>query len=142
MANDTLNIADPDTFNVDWLRRDKKNVFTALDSLEGDTVSTDIDASLNAIKQLQPNFGLGQSIIGMETDDKGLAMPEVSQTTIDKLTPAIGIGAGEFLTRGRDFRWPEGLKPKIRAGGSKVLHLHLLQELIRLEKILLKSLLE
>ena len=120
MANDTLKTALPDTFNVDWLNiGGNENVLAALDSIGGDTVSTDIDTSLNAIKQLQPNFGLGESFIGMETDDGGLAIPEVSQETMDKITPAIGIGVGELLTRGRGLGFPEGLKPKIRAGGAK-----------------------
>ena len=118
MANDTLNIADPDTFNVDWLRRGKKDVFTALDSLEGDTVGTDINVSLNAIEQLQPNFGLGRSFMDIETDDEGLSMPEFSQEAVDKFAPLIGIGVGELLTRGRPG-FPAGLKPGIRAGGAK-----------------------
>ena len=108
MANDTLKTALPDTFNVDWLNiGGNENVLAALDSIGGDTVSTDIDTSLNAIKHLQPNFGLGESFIGMETDDEGLAIPEVSQDTMDKLTPAIGFGVGEILTRGRGLGFPE-----------------------------------
>jgi hypothetical protein len=120
MANDTLKTALPDTFNVDWLNLGgNENVLAALDNIGGDTISADIDTSLNAIQHLQPNFGLGESFIGMETGGDELAMPEVSQETMDKLTPAIGIGAGEILTRGRGLGFPEGLKPKIRAGGSK-----------------------
>jgi len=123
MANDTLKTADPDTFNVDWLRRDTGDVFTALDTLGEDTISTDVNKSLNAIKNLQPNFGLGDSFIALDAaGDAGgydLVMPEVDQATMDKITPAIGIGVGELLTRGRGLGFPEGLKPKIRAGGAK-----------------------
>ena len=108
MANDTLKTALPDTFNVDWLNLGgNENVLAALDSIGGDTVSTDIDTSLNAIEQFQPNFGLGLSLVGRDADDEGLAMPEISQATVDKLTPAIGIGVGEILTRGRGLGFPE-----------------------------------
>ena len=119
MANDTLKTVDPDTFNVDWLGRDTGDVFTALDTLGGDTISTNVNDSLNAIKALSPNFGLGTSFIGLDAGGDDLVMPEVDQATMDKITPAIGIGVGELLTRGRGLGFPEGLKPKIRAGGAK-----------------------
>jgi len=124
MANDTLKTVDPDTFNVDWLRRDTGDVFTALDTLGEDTISADVNKSLNAIKNLQPNFGLGDSYLSLNAGDNlggddDLVMPEVSQETMDQITPAIGIGVGELLTRGRGLGFPEGLKPKIRAGGAK-----------------------
>ena len=83
MANDTLKKALPDTFNVDWLNLEgNENVLAALDNIGGDTISADIDTSLNAIQHLQPNFGLGESFIGMETGGDELAMPEVSQETM------------------------------------------------------------
>ena len=126
MANDTLKTALPDTFNLDWLNTEDDKVLTALDSITGDTADTDINTALNAIKQLPSSFGLGRDNFGLgetftETNagDEGFTMPEVSKETVDKFTPLIGIGVGELLTRGRDYRPPAGFKPAVRAGGAK-----------------------
>ena len=117
------------TWSDDWFSDIGGNQ-TAIDSLNlvgADTSNIGAIGSLNAIETLRSDFGLGdnpweiamtgggQEII----EEEGLDIPEVSQETMDKITPAIGIGVGELLTRGRGLGFPEGLKPKIRAGGAK-----------------------
>ena len=117
------------TWGEDWFSGigGNQEAIDSLDLVEADTSNIDAIGSLNAIKTLQPDFGLGDNPFeiamtggGQEVvEEEGLDIPEVSQETMDKLTPAIGIGVGEILTRGRGLGFPEGLKPKIRAGGAK-----------------------
>ena len=99
----------------------------AIDSLN--LVGTDTSAvqSLEGLEAYKQSFGLFGGPTGAftsleegGTEEEGmLSDVEISQSTMDKLTPAIAIGAGEILTRAGDFKIPEGFKPKIRAGGAK-----------------------
>ena len=116
------------TWSEDWFSGigGKQEILDSLKLVEADTSNVDAISSLNAIEHLSPNFGLDTNpfeiaLTGGQEDieEGGGIMPEVSQETMDKLTPAIGIGVGEILTRGRGLGFPEGLKPKIRAGGAK-----------------------
>ena len=115
------NNALPDTLNMAWFGGNNQE---AVDSL--DLVGTDTSAvqSLDQFNAYQQSFGLGgggpENVFTALDDDEGmLSDVEISQSTMDKLTPAIAIGVGEILTRAGDFRIPEGIKPKIRAGGAK-----------------------
>ena len=114
----------PDTLNMAWFGGDNQE---AIDSLN--LVGTDTSAvqSLEGLEAYQQSFGLFGGPTGAFTslgeggaEEEGmLSDVEISQSTMDKLTPAIAIGAGEILTRAGDFKIPEGFKPKIRAGGAK-----------------------
>ena len=82
---------------------------------------------MNAIETLRPDFGLGDNPFEIAMtggsqeviEEEGLDIPEVSQETVDKIIPAIAIGAGEVLTRAGDFTLPPGVKAKARTLGVK-----------------------
>ena len=126
MANET---AVDTTWSEDWFSDIGGNQ-AAIDSLNlvgSDTSNIGAIGSLNAIETLQPDFGLidnpfeiamtggGQEVI----EEEGLDIPEVSQETVDKIIPAIAIGAGELITRAGDFTLPPGIKAKARTLGVK-----------------------
>ena len=103
------------TWSEDWFSSIGGNQ-AAIDSLklvEADTSNVDAISSLNAIEHLQPDFGLGDNpweiaLTGsdQEIPEEGGGMPEVSQEAMDKIMPAIAIGAGEIISRGWDFTLP------------------------------------
>jgi hypothetical protein len=117
------------TWSEDWFSNIGGNqaVIDSLNLVGADTSNVGAIDSLNAIKELRPDFGLidnpfeiamtggGQEVI----EEEGLEMPEISQETVDKLIPAIAIGAGELITRAGDFTLPPGVKAKARTLGVK-----------------------
>ena len=133
MANETAvdTTAVDTTWNEDWFSDigGNQEAIGALDLVGADTTNKDAISSLNAIRTLQPDFGLGDNPFEMALtrpgggqevpEEGGLTMPEVSQETVDKIIPAIAIGAGEVLTRAGDFALPAGLKAKARTLGVK-----------------------
>jgi len=115
------NNALPDTLNMAWFGGNNQEVVDSLDLVGTDTSAVQ---SLDQFNAYQQSFGLGgggpeNAFTALDDDEGMLSDVEISQSTMDKLTPAIAIGAGEILTRAGDFRIPEGIKPKIRAGGAR-----------------------
>jgi hypothetical protein len=116
------------TWSEDWFSDigGKQEILDSLNQVGADTSNIDAISSLNAIEHLQPDFGLGANpweiaLTGGQEDieEGGGIMPEVSQETVDKIIPAIAIGAGEVLTRAGDFTLPAGAKAKTRTLGVK-----------------------
>ena len=116
------------TWGEDWFSGigGNQEAIGALDLVEADTSNIDAIGSLNAIKTLQPDFGLGDNpweiaLTGSDQEviEEGGGMPEVSKEAMDKIMPAIAIGAGEIISRGWDFTLPPGLKAKARTLGVR-----------------------
>ena len=116
------------TWGEDWFSGigGNQEAIGALDLVEADTSNIDAIGSLNAIKTLQPDFGLGANpweiaLTGSDQEviEEGGGMPEVSKEAMDKIMPAIAIGAGEIISRGWDFTLPPGLKAKARTLGVR-----------------------
>ena len=122
------------TWQDDWFAGNQE-ALSAIDILGvSDTTNREAISVIDTMREETPEgaYGTSFALTGERPtnvftrpagDEEGmlddLRDVEVSQSTMDKITPAIAIGAGEILTRARDFRIPEGFKPKIRAGGAK-----------------------
>lgn len=135
MPNENEITATDTTWNEEWFNSpDTSGAIAALDSLSSDSASVNpVSAALDTLEDdsgatflpssYYRSFGMNPPDIPVEEpkeEEEGfLPDMEVSQETMDKLSPAIAIGAGEILSKAKGFRFPEGWKPRLRAGGAK-----------------------
>ena len=137
MPNENELAAADTTWNPDWFAEvDNEAAIAVLDTLGPDSVEADpvtvaLDAFNKDDKQTFPSSyysSFGMDMMGddsnleesQEVDEESLIPDiEVSQETMDKLSPAIAIGAGEFLSKASGLKFPEGAIPKVRSAGAK-----------------------
>jgi len=113
-----------DEYPDDWFFSPESSAVEALDTIG---VNTGAVGALNLIgggegtvpPAYQRSFGFDEQM-GRGMDYVADAAEDVSQETVDKIIPGIAIGAGEAVRKvaKRDWRWPKGVGPKIRATGK------------------------
>ena len=134
MPNENEITAIDTTWNEEWFDSpDTSDAIAVLNNLSSDGASVDpVNVALDTLEGkpgatfMSPayykSFGmnpLSPSAEKPKEEEEGfLPDVEVSQETMDKLYPAIAIGAGEILSKAKGFRFPEGWKPRLRTGGA------------------------